>query len=371
VKILLIGPTHPFRGGIAHYTTLLCLALREHHEVKFISFKRQYPRLFFPGKTDRDISKHPLRVDHVNYTIDPLNPLSWLATVRLITAFQPEKLVLPWWASFWMPSFWTILTLVRSKLTCEVVFICHNVIDHESNILTKFATKTVLSKGDRLLTHSHEETRKLQDIMGKNTHVVTAFLPTFSNLGRKKFTKDAAKETLGLKGQILLFFGFVRDYKGLGVLLDAMPIVLQTKEVTLLIVGEFWKDKDKYLRQIKDSRIASHVKIIDQYVPNEDLGAYFTAADLVVQPYLSATGSAVSQLAYGFDRPVIATKVGSLPEVIEDGINGRVVEPGDVRGLAVAILKSLEPQTQNLFLENAVKTKEKFSWKRMADIITG
>lgn len=371
MKILLIGPTYPFRGGIAHYTTLLCRALREDHEVKFISFKRQYPRLFFPGKTDQDISKHPLRVDNVNYMIDPLNPLSWLATVRLITEFQPEKLVLPWWASYWALPFWTILTHIKRSLDCEIVFICHNVVDHESQFFSKYAARAVLSKADRLLTHSHDETRKLHDLFGPHVNGVTAFLPTYAELKVKEYTPEEAKTELGLTGDVLLFFGFVRPYKGLGILLEAMPAVLKEKQVTLLIVGEFWWDKKKYLDQIRNSGLSDHVKIVDRYVPNEEMGQYFAAADLVVQPYISASGSAISQLAYGFDRPVIATRVGSLPEVIEDGQNGRIVEPGDAQGLAEAIVTSLEPATKNRFLENAIRTKERFSWKRMADIVTG
>jgi glycosyltransferase involved in cell wall biosynthesis len=371
MKIALIGPTYPFRGGIAHYTTLLCRTLRQKHDVKFISFKRQYPKILFPGKSDRDPSKNPVRVDNIEYILDSMNPLTWIEVFRAIKEYKPDKVVIPWWVSFWMPPFWSILTMVKHSLRSEIVMICHNVVEHESNFFKRMAAKAVLSKADCLITHSHEETCRLKELLGKGVPAVTAFLPTYAPIGNRRYTKEQAKEKIGLVGNVLLFFGFVRPYKGLAILLDAMPIVLKEKEVTLLIVGEFWKDKTKYLTQIQDYQIASRVRIIDEYVPNEEIGLYFAASDLVVQPYISATGSAISQLAYGLDRPVIATHVGGLQEVIENGVNGRVVEPNNAKALARAILESLEPGALDTLSQNAVKTKEKFSWKRIAEIVCG
>jgi glycosyltransferase involved in cell wall biosynthesis len=371
VKIVLIGPTYPFRGGIAHYTTLLCRALRQSHEVKFISFKRQYPRILFPGKSDRDPSKKPLRIEEVDYIIDSMNPLTWMDAVQAIKEYKPEKVVIPWWVSFWAPQFWFILTMVKRSLKSELVFICHNVVEHESNFFKKMATRAVLSKAHRLITHSKEETDRLKDHLGEHVNVITAFHPTYADMSNKKYSKEQAKEKLGLTRNVLLFFGFVRKYKGLDILLDAIPIVLKEKEVTLLIVGEFWKDKQKYLSKISRLGISKKVVIVDEYIPNEEIGLYFAAADLVVQPYISATGSGICQLAYGFDRPVIATNVGCLPEVIENGINGRIVEPGDAQCLAEAVLESLHPDNLKKFTLNAALTKEKFSWQKMAAIICG
>ncbi|GBD97973.1 MAG TPA: glycosyltransferase [Nitrospirae bacterium] len=371
MRIVLIGPTYPFRGGIAHYTTLLCRALRENHDVKFISFKRQYPDILFPGRSDRDSSRSPVKVNDVDYIIDSLNPLTWLAAVHAVKKYRPDKIVLPWWVAFWTPQFWTILTMVKRHLESEVVIICHNVVEHEAGFMKKMASKVVLSRADRLITHSRKETLRLKDLLGKNVNALTAFHPTYAGLSDKRYSKEEARERLGLSGSVLLFFGFVRDYKGLGVLLDAMPLVLKDKDVTLLIVGEFWKDKQEYLKKIEYSGISGKVRIVDEYVPNEEIGIYFAAADLVVQPYISASGSGISQIAYGFDRPVIATDVGSLPEVVEDGVNGRIVKPGDAGGLAEAILESLDPHTLSMFSLNAAKTKEKFSWRRMAEIVCG
>lgn len=371
MKIALIGPTYPFRGGIAHYTTILCRTLRRNHHVKFISFKRQYPKILFPGTSDRDTSEKPVQVDDVEYIIDSLNPVTWLKAARSLREYDPERLVFPWWVAFWTPQFLSIIALIRRHIECHVVLVCHNVVEHESNSLKKFSTKLVLSRGDTLITHSGEETRKLRKLLGDDAPVVTAFHPTYADLSDVRYTKEQAKTMLGIDGDVLLFFGFVREYKGLHVLLDAMPAVLKDRDVTLLVVGEFWKDKRKYLEQIDRLGISSHIVIIDRYVPNEEIGVYFASADLVVQPYLSVSGSGISQIAYGFDRPVIATNVGSLSEVVEDGVNGRLVESADSRGLAKAILESLDPEVQQRFLENASETKMKFSWEKMADIITG
>ena len=371
MKIVLIGPTYPFRGGIAHYTTLLCKALRKEHEVKFISFKRQYPKLLFPGKSDRDPSKNPLKIEGVDYLIDSINPLTWITAAQAIRDFIPEKIIIPWWVSFWIPQFWSILTIIKRKLKAEIVIICHNVIEHESNFLKKWATKAILSKADRLITHSRAEAFKLKELLGNDINVISGFLPTYKDVTGKRYSKESARKKLRISGNILLFFGLIREYKGLSVLLDALPMVVREKEVILLVVGEFWGDKQKYFEQIHRNQIFNNVRIVDKYVPNEEIGLYFSAADIVVQPYLSATGSAVCQLAYGFDRPVIATNVGSLQEVIQDGINGRIVEPNNSQALAKAILESLEPHSLIVLSDNAAETKEKFSWENMAVIVTG
>jgi len=370
MKIGLIGPTYPFRGGIAHYTTLLCKTLRQQrHEVKFISFVRQYPKFLFPGKSDKDPSECPVTVEDVDYIIDSLNPLTWLEAAKELICFKPHMVVIPWWIAFWTPQFLTIAKLIKRLTTSEVVFLCHNVVEHESNILKRLATKMVLSTGDRFLTHSVDESRKLYRLLGDRISVVTAFHPTYAALSDTDLSKDQARRRLGLCGKVLLFFGFVRQYKGLDVLLEAMPDVLAREKVTLLVVGEFWKDKEFYMSLIRDLGISHAVVIVDEYIPNEAMGAYFAAADLVVQPYHSASGSGICQIAYGLGRPVIATSVGSLPEVVEDRVNGRLVSPGDAKALAGAIVESLQPEVLEFLTENSTKTKEKFSWEVFAKIV--
>jgi len=370
MKIGLIGPTYPFRGGIAHYTTLLCKTLRQQgHEVKFISFVRQYPNFLFPGKTDKDPSESPVTVKDVDYIIDSLNPLSWLKAARELIRFRPHMVIIPWWVAFWAPQFLTIAKLVKSCIPVELVFLCHNVVEHEANVVKRLASKMVLSTADRLVTHSAEESRKLRQLLGKRVTVVTAFHPTYAELSDTAMTKDEAKRQLGLSGKVLLFFGFVRQYKGLDVALQAMPDVLAKQKATLLVVGEFWRNKEFYLNLIRELDIGQSVRIVDEYIPNEEVGQYFAAADLVIQPYHSASGSGICQIAFGLGRPVIATSVGSLPEVVKDRINGRLVPPGDAKTLADAIVESLQTEVLQGLTENAANTKQKFSWEKMAEIL--
>ena len=191
MRIVVIGPTYPFRGGIAHYTTLLCQALRQHHQVKFISFKRQYPKLLFPGKSDRDPSKAPLKAGDVDYIIDSINPLSWIAAARLINNYEPDKIVLPWWVAFWMPQFWIIATLVQRRyFKPEVIIICHNVVEHEPSTIKKLATHIMLLKADRLITHCRQEAHVLRNWLGESVNVVTASHPTYAGLSDERYTKE-------------------------------------------------------------------------------------------------------------------------------------------------------------------------------------
>jgi len=363
MNICLIGPSYPFRGGISHHTTLLCRFLRVSHEVHFFSFKRQYPAWLFPGKTDIDPSRFPVQEEDTIRIIDSMNPVTWLQAAGKIIQSRPVLLIIPWWVSFWAAQFFTIAFLTRLFTETEILFLCHNVVEHESSIWKKLATKLTFSFADRFVTHSREETEKLHRLLGKNIRVTTAFHPTYADLSQSVVSKETAKEKLGLSGTVLLFFGFVREYKGLSILLKALPDVIEQKKVTLLVAGEFWSDKNTYLDLIKGLGIEDMVRIEDRYVPNEAISTYFAAADLVVQPYLSVSGSGVCQLAYGLGRPVIATDVGSLCEVIEDRSNGRIVPPGDSKALAEAIVESLQPENLKLYTANSAKTREKFSWK--------
>ncbi len=369
MRLSLIGPTYPYRGGISHYTTLLGRQLRLMHEVQFVSFSRQYPKLIFPGKSDRDPSGKPVMIDNVDYLIDSLCSISWKRAAEAIIAFGPQKVILPWWVAYWTFAFGSIIKRIKAHRDAEIVIICHNVVEHESSFLKKCATKSVLAKADRLITHSQQETDRLKAMLGESANVTTAFHPTYKDLSQTCYDKGAARAELGLSGDVLLFFGFVRPYKGLDVLLEAMATVLSQRPATLLVVGEFWKDKNRYIEQIRQSGIASAVRMIDEYIPNERVGLYFSAADLVVQPYRSASGSGICQIAYGLDRPVIATQVGSLSEVIEDGVNGRLVPPGDAAALAEAIIESLDPQALNEMNKNAKITKDRFSWEKLANLI--
>lgn len=369
MNIFLVGPTYPFRGGISHYTTLLFRHLRKRHDVTFLSFSRQYPRILYPGKSDIDPSKKHIQEEDACRILDSMNPLTWVKTAWRIVKNKPDLVIFPWWVSFWAPQFFTISILVKLFSSAKVLFLCHNVVEHESGLFDKLLTKVTLKKGDLFLVHSLEDKTNLLSMI-PSAKVRTSYHPTYDIFNQKEWSPGSLKKKFGIGDRpIVLFFGFVREYKGLKYLLRALPAVLNKVEVSLFVVGEFWKDKEEYINLIKGLKLEKDVVVVDEYVPNEEIGLYFSAADLVVQPYVSATGSGIVQIAYGFGKPVIVTSVGSLPEVVEEGKTGYIVPPCSPEDLAKAIIKFFSENKKNSFKENIRLNNYEFSWDRLIDSI--
>lgn len=365
-RIAMIGPTSPFRGGIAHYTTLLFIHLKKRHDVRFFALKRQYPGWLFPGKTDIDPSQSPFSAPGVVRILDSMNPLTWIATARKIIQCRCDLVIIPWWVSFWTPQFLTILGLVKSRSNAKILFICHNVVAHESGIVDQWLTRMVLRHGDFFLVHSAEDEENLRAMLPKAI-IQRRFHPTYNIFRQTVETPEACRKSLNVKSPVILFFGFVREYKGLQYLLAAMPAILSEIPTTLVVAGEFWKDKDVYLKMMHELGISASVRIVDEYIPNEDVGRYFNAADLVVQPYVSATGSGVVQVAFGFHKPVVATDVGSLPEMVEHGKTGFVVPPRDPAAIASAVIRFFKQNKAKTFCENIKIRQYRFSWDCLVD----
>jgi len=364
MKFVLIGPTHPFRGGIAHYTTLLYHALADQHEGLFLSFKRQYPQWLFPGKTDQDTSDQPLTAP-CQYLIDPLNPLTWWQTTRQIQQYQPAIIVFQWWVPFWSPTFTTIAFLSHRLTASQIVFICHNVLPHDQlRPGEQSLIKMALKQGDHFIVHSDQDMADLQKFLSTK-NIIKTHHPTYAVFS-DYYEHQSLKQVINPPKRIL-FFGFVRPYKGLHHLLDAMPTVLQTIEVELLIVGEFWSDKADYLAQINQLHLNNHVTIIDQYIPNEQVGYYFSQTDVVVLPYRSATQSGIIQLAFGFNKPVITTDVGGLAEVVHHGETGLVVPPNDSVLLAQAIIHYFQANLGPTFEATIRQHQADFSWQNLVN----
>jgi glycosyltransferase involved in cell wall biosynthesis len=242
------------------------------------------------------------------------------------------------------------------------------VVEHESNFVDKILTRIVFRNGDGFIVHSEEDKKNLLEMLPR-AKVVKTFHPTYEVFDMGNIDANRVRKRLGIDGKIVLFFGFVRPYKGLKYLILALPEVLLKVKVTVLVVGEFWKDKEEYLHLIKGLGIENNVIIIDQYVPNEEIQDYFSAADLVVQPYVSATGSGIVQTAFAFNKPVVATEVGSLPEIIEEGKTGYLVPPEEPKELARAIVKFFAERNSEQFSKNIEKAKYRFSWDKMVDTI--
>lgn len=305
MKFALVGPTFPFRGGIAQHTTRLYNALSEKHKVEFYTFRRQYPRWLFPGKTDQDPSQHS-DSSIAEPLLDSLNPLTWFSTAARIQAFHPDALILPWWEAFWGPSFATITRLVkRSK--AKIVFVCHNLEPHEQRPGTKMLTRIALSLGDGFVVQSATDVEYLERLVPK-ARVKYVPHPIYESADKAKIQRLSIVN----RAARLLFFGFVRPYKGLPILLDALPLVLKQKPVHLTVAGEFWESREKYERQILELGIQASVTLLDRYVPDEELALLFEQSDLVILPYISVTTSAALGRAIGHGVPVVVSDVGDL-----------------------------------------------------------
>ncbi|MFL5804300.1 MAG: glycosyltransferase [Roseiflexaceae bacterium] len=371
MRICVVGPTYPYRGGIAHYTTLLVKHLREAgHWTRLYSFTRQYPRWLFPGKTDKDTSTAPLKVD-CEYILDPVNPITWWRLYRKVRADAPDILLLQWWVPYWTPCLTAISRWIKRNTNIPIVYICHNVVPHEGGgALDRRLAMTVLRQGDAFIVHSEQDRLRLHALLPQ-VSVLKAPIPTYADLAQQS-TPVACNDLRGQLGlpddrPIALFFGFVRPYKGLEHLVQALPLVLQKLPIHLLVVGEFWTSPEFYRRYAREFGVEHAVSFVNRYVPNEDLRAYFDLADVVVLPYISATQSAVVQLAFGFGKPVITTRVGGLHEVVHDGVNGLVVPPQDEAALANAIVRYFVEQLQAPFQERicADQGQHLFSWSAL------
>ena len=368
-RFCLVGPTYPYRGGIAHYTTLLAQHLRQEHEVLLLSFSRQYPAWLFPGKSDKDPSERPLQTE-ARYELDPLNPLTWRRTLRQIRNWQPEVVVIPWWHPYFAPV-WTALGRGIRRLSPrpKLLFICHNVRPHEQGRLSKLllprVLKMVLGQADGCLVHSQADREILREVLPQMPVTVSP-LPTYAALGGEPATEIPVE--LPTDRPLLLFCGLVRPYKGLDVLLEAMALL--QRPAHLLVAGEFWQGgQTSYQAQIERLGLTNCVSIIDEYLPDELLAACIDRANVVVLPYRSATQSAVVQTAFGRGKPVITTNVGGLAEAVEDGRTGLVVPPENPTALAHAIERYFEEGLEVVFSEQVRGGNGRFAWDHLIKTI--
>ncbi|HSB66621.1 MAG TPA: glycosyltransferase [Anaerolineales bacterium] len=309
MRFILIGPVWPYRGGISHNTAIVSKAVTNAgHDIRLISFRRQYPQWLYPGQTDQDNSRNPIKAN-AEYILDPFSPKSWKKAADVALSFKPNLVMIQWWTFFWsIPFAWISRYLLRRGT--KVVYLIHNVTPHESHPFDRLLTHLALSPAQGYLVFSDFEKQKLHTLLpGKR--IVLSHLPVYSfNQGGHRSKAEARSElNLPKDGPILLFFGFVRPYKGLDILIKALA-KLKQEAITpyLSIVGEFWKDKQKYLEQIAMAGIQDQIRIEDRYVPNEEADLWFTAADVLVAPYThGVTQSAVASIAVGYGTPMIVT----------------------------------------------------------------
>jgi glycosyltransferase involved in cell wall biosynthesis len=309
------------------------------------------------------------------YVLDPINPLTWWRLCRKVRADAPDLLILQWWVPYWTPSLTMISRWIKRNTKIPIIYICHNVVPHDGGgILDRRFAITVLRQGDAFIVHSEQHLHRLHALLPE-AKVTRSHNPTnveFAEQSDKPVT-NRMREELGLPADrpILLFFGFVRPYKGLEYLIQSLPLVLARLPVHLLVVGEFWSSPEFYERYAREYGVADAITFINRYVPNEDLGQYFDLADVVVLPYVSATQSGVAQLAFGFGKPVITTRVGGLHEIVQDGVNGLIVPPQDEAALADAIVRFYRNRIAAQLSANIAESRrqDSFSWQPLVAAI--
>lgn len=366
-RIVMIGPVYPFKGGISHYTGAMAKNLTKDFEVFTVSYKMQYPKILFKSE-QRDFDNDTFKVHDTKYLVNTANPFNWINSARKIKKLKPDYIIMQWWHPYFSPCY-TGLSMLTRKI--PKIFVCHNVFPHERFPLDRFLTRTVLRKGKAYITHSAMDAEDLKEIVAVPNYETTV-LPVHNSFKMKNLTKPQARLAANVAEdkKILLFFGFVRDYKGLRHIINAMPeIVKYDSNIRLMIVGEFRSDKEHYLEQIKNLGIGDNIDIVDGYIPDSGIEKYFAASDLIVLPYESATQSGIVQIAYGFEKPVIATNVGGLPEVIADGKTGYIVEPKNPKALAEAVIRFFDENKSEEFTENVRKEAYRYSWDRMNEVV--
>jgi glycosyltransferase involved in cell wall biosynthesis len=367
MNIIIVGTAYPLRGGIAHYNALLYEELTKKHTVQVITFKRQYPSILFPGKTQTETGGELLRVPSESL-VDSINPLNWIAVGREIKRRTPDLIVFKYWLPFFGPCFGTIARIAKRGTRTKVVFICDNVVPHEKHPGDEIFTRYAFNAVDYFIVQSDAVERDLLQFWPNATYAKAPH-PVYNIFGSPA-DKQQARRQLGITAErVMLFFGYIRKYKGLHVLLDAMNLLKESKNIHLLAIGECYDDERQYRDQISVLQLQDRVTLHTEYIPNDRVGLYFSAADVVILPYLSATQSGIAQIAYNFDKPVIATRVGGLSEVVIDGVTGLICSPGDAAAMANTIRRFFEEKHEAQFITNVRHEKKKYTWEAMANAI--
>jgi len=365
VRIVIIGTAYPMRGGIAHYVALLYRALEKRgHRVHVISFKRQYPSMLFPGKTQMDSGDELIPVKS-SPLIDTINPLSWVRAFLAIKRLKPDMLIFKYWMPFFAPCYAFLVLSSKHLLHVPAFYICDNIVPHEKKPLDGFLTRLAFRDVPGFIVQSESVKR---DLLRLRPDSLFCFVPhPLYTLFPPPLPKAAARRKLSLKGKrYLLYFGYIRKYKGLPVLIEAMARLTAEMDIHLIVCGEFYEDRDETVSLIRRLHLTRHIRLEDRFIPNEDVGLFFSASDLVVLPYLSATQSGIVKIAYHYEKPVVVTRVGGLPESVTQGVTGYVVPPADPESLARAILRFFNKKKGPVFSGNIRRLKCRYSWERLA-----
>lgn len=364
MKVAIIGPVYPYRGGIAHYTTSMATQLKlSGYEVEVISFIRQYPQWLYPGTSDKDNSKEPLQVN-AKFLIDPIYPWTWTKAVREINNFNPDLIIFQWWTTFWALSFAFIKYFLKRK-NHKIVFLIHNILPHEVKSWDKILTKLSISGADQYIVQSENEYIKFKSVFPSCSPLIFNH-PVYDIFYNGNITQLEAQMKLNLPSsdntKYLLFFGIVRPYKGLMFLIEAFKFLENDfPNLRLLIAGEFWQSINKYKKKLQDLDLEKKVHIFDYYIPNEEIPYLFKASDIFVAPYINGTQSGAMKIALGYGLPIVGTEF-VIDNSIRDANNFWVAEPGNSKSLANEIANALNFGEKKIYSNGN-------EWNKLANIL--
>ncbi len=368
-KIILIGSAHPYRGGLVAYNERLAGALQEAgHEVTIYTFTVQYPNFLFPGKSQFTNEAAPSNIT-IKRKVNSVNPLNWVLVGNEIKNLKPDILLIKYWLPFMGPCFGTIARRAKKNHHTKVISILDNVVPHEKRVGDMAFTKYYMGSCDAFIGMSQIVLDDLKQFDNKKPRAFNPH-PLFDNFG-KPVPKEQAKQLSGLDAatNYILFFGFIRDYKGLDLLLEAFADErLRKFPLKLIIAGEFYSDRKKYDDLIEKFHLKDLIIQKTDFIPDSEVYKYFCAADIVVQPYKHATQSGVTQIAYQFNKPMIITNVGGLAEIVPDGKAGYVVEPSPI-AIANAIGDFYSSNKEKMFVDAIQLIKPRFEWSAMVNTI--
>jgi len=369
-RIVLVGPMYPFRGGIAHLSERMATGFVERgYHVSAITFTRQYPNFLFPGKTQYETQAVPDRAVDAERLIDSLNPFSWWKASRRIQEMEPDIVIFRYWLPFFAPAFGTIARLLSYR-GIKSIAVVDNALPHERRLgdiaLGGYFFRAI--KGCVVMSSS---VGKDIDSMNLSCPKVYAPHPLYDSFGAPSDpVKAREKLQIDHDAPVVLFFGFIRRYKGLHILIESISEIKEIlPNIRVLVAGEFYEDEAFCKVQVKDLGLSDQIRFFDHYIPKDDVAGYFAAADVVVQPYLSATQSGVAQVAYHFEVPVITTDVGGLAEVVAHEEAGLIVPPNDFEALTHAIKRFFLEEMKDKLTKGVQSQKGQFGWDRLLDAI--
>ena len=369
MKVVIIGPAHPLRGGgMATFNERLARQfMQQGLHTKIYTFSLQYPDFLFPGTTQYSDAPAPKDID-IRVCINSVLPTNWLKVGMELKKLSPDFIVVRYWLPVMGPCLGSILRIVKKNKHTRIICIADNIIPHEKRKGDHAFTKYFIKPIDSFIVMSEKVMSDLK-LFDKAKPVKLIQHPLYDNFG-EKINKETAKKNIGIVGheKIILFFGFIRKYKGLDILLDALALIKQQQKsipFKVLIAGEFYEDRKPFDEQVEKLGLKDMLILRTDFIPDNEVRNYFCAADVVIQPYRNATQSGVTPLAYHFEIPMIVTNVGGLPSLVPDGKVGLVAEP-NAEAIAEKITEYFT-MGEGFFIQNLKEEKKKFSWEKMVD----